>query len=395
MTNAVVKMQKLIRGFLARRRVARKRDFITKTAITLQCAIRRAIACHRVNVKRKEHGLKKSQQKAARDLQRVFRGTKGRARYTDAKKQYYMDLAEYNAATQLQAMVRRNAAIKRVDMIRAEKLASMNKAATFMRKMWLGAKTRKRYRELMSEFSKHERRVIIIQRYGRGFLVRLRMWREAIRAEEELWAALEIQRVWRGYCGRVLWEAKYEQVWRREMAAAMVQRNARGMISRAKVSKKRRRIARSEFERARLRFRSAQRVQALARGVISRKRTRAKAERYKKACVTIQRIARGRQLRKRLWAQLTVQRAQMIQAAIKGFLVRNRRFNLIAKVICIQRCWKKWRLKPENFRRQQFLAMQERKRKATLIQKSFRKHKEDKTISKIQQSDNPEKAGTS
>merc|ERR1712139_89059 len=121
------------------------------------------------------------------------------------------------------------------------------------------------------------------------------------------------------------------------MAAAMIQRNARGLVSRAKVSKMRRRIARTEFERARLRFRSAQRLQALARGVLSRKRTRAKMERYKKACVTIQRIARGRQLRKRLWAQLTVQRAVMIQAAMRGFLVRNRRFSLIAKVICIQR----------------------------------------------------------
>merc|ERR1712178_535312 len=111
------------------------------------------------------------------------------------------------------------------DHIRAEKLDAMNKAATFMRKMWLGAKTRKRYRELMSEFSKHERRVITIQRYGRGFLVRLRMWREAIRAEEELWAALEIQRVWRGYKGRVRWEASYEKVWCREMAAVTIQRH--------------------------------------------------------------------------------------------------------------------------------------------------------------------------
>merc|ERR1711879_933609 len=103
------------------------------------------------------------------------------------------------------------------------------------------------------------------------------------------------------------------------------------------------------------------------------------------------RIARGRQLRKRLWAQLTVQRAVMIQAAMRGFLVRNRRFSLIAKVICIQRGWKKWRLKPESFRKQNFLAMQERKRKASLIQKSFRRYQEDKQISQIQQSENPEK----
>merc|ERR1712072_943714 len=110
------------------------------------------------------------------------------------------------------------------------------------------------------------------------------------------------------------------------MTAAMFQRSVRGWLARTRVSRMRRRIARSEFERARLRFRSAQRVQALARGVLSRIKTRAKMERYTRACLAIQRIARGRQLRKQLWSKLTVQRAQMIQAAIRGFLVRNRRF---------------------------------------------------------------------
>ena len=56
-----------------------------------------------------------------------------------------------------------------------------------------------------------EAHIVTIQRYARGFLVRLRMWREAIRAEEELWAVLEIQRVWRGYHGRVRWEDAYEK----------------------------------------------------------------------------------------------------------------------------------------------------------------------------------------
>merc|ERR1719352_2089039 len=100
----------------------------------------------------------------------------------------------------------------------------MNAAATFMRKMWLGSKTRKRYRELLNEFRTHESHIVTVQRYSRGFLVRLRMWREAIRAEEELWAALEIQRVWRGYLGRVRWENAYEVVYDREIAAMKIQR---------------------------------------------------------------------------------------------------------------------------------------------------------------------------
>merc|ERR1719223_1725371 len=119
----------------------------------------------------------------------------------------------------------------------------MTKAATLIRKMWVGAKTRKKYQDLMREFASHEHQIINIQRHARGFLVRLRMWREAIRMEEELWAALEIQRVWRGYLGRVRWEDAYEEVWRREMAAAMIQRNIRGWLSRTRVNRPRRKIA--------------------------------------------------------------------------------------------------------------------------------------------------------
>merc|ERR1719272_2675440 len=162
-------------------------------------------------------------------------------------------------------MVRRDYAARRVDDVRADRLSKMNTAATFLRKMWLGARTRRRYKGLVNEFRTHEGHIVTIQRFGRGFLVRLRMWREAIRAEEELWAALEIQRLWRGYHGRVRWETAYERVWRQEMAAVAMQRNIRGWLARTRVNRSRRKIARAEFERARLRFRSAQRIQAAAR----------------------------------------------------------------------------------------------------------------------------------
>merc|ERR1719324_1668308 len=109
--------------------------------------------------------------------------------------------------------------------------------------MWLGSKTRKRYRESLNEFRTHESHIVTVQRYSRGFLVRLRMWREAIRAEEELWAALEIQRVWRGYLGRVQWETAYEKVWRREIAALRLQRVTRGFQARSNVGRKKRKIA--------------------------------------------------------------------------------------------------------------------------------------------------------
>merc|ERR1719236_392577 len=111
-------------------------------------------------------------------------------------------------------MARRDQATKRVDKIRLDRVALMNKSATFVRKLWLAHITRKRYLGLKKEFNSHIDSIVTMQRYVRGFLVRLRMWREAIRAEEELWAVVEIQRVWRGLVGRIRHEAKYKDMWR-------------------------------------------------------------------------------------------------------------------------------------------------------------------------------------
>merc|ERR1719465_117674 len=117
----------------------------------------------------------------------------------------------------LQSFARRDQATKRVNNIRRERLQLMNKAATFVRKLWLSHITRKRYLELKREFGMHADSIKVIQRYTRGFLVRLRMWREAIRAEEELWAVVEVQRVFRGFIGRKRWEDKYAEMFRKEI----------------------------------------------------------------------------------------------------------------------------------------------------------------------------------
>merc|ERR1719398_429480 len=144
----------------------------------------------------------------------------------------------------------------------------MSKAATVVRKHWLSYIHRKRFIELRQEFQLHENSIVTIQRYVRGFLVRLRLWRDAIRAEEELWAAVEIQRVWRGYMGRLKWELEYEAVWSREIAALRLQRYVRGWLARTRVHRMRRKAARSEFEKARRRFKGSQKIQALVRGWI-------------------------------------------------------------------------------------------------------------------------------
>mmetsp|Transcript_49510 Transcript_49510/g.78369 ORF Transcript_49510/g.78369 Transcript_49510/m.78369 type:complete len:924 (-) Transcript_49510:151-2922(-) len=382
---AAVKMQALVRGGQARKRVRERRSCLNSTAITIQCAIRQAIARRAVKAKRAKKQKEQDRVKAATDIQRFWRGCKGRQLAAVRRQRYTQDLVEHKAATKIQALVRRDHASRRVDDIRAERLKQMNRAATFLRKMWLGARTRKHYRELLDEFRTHEGNIVTIQRYSRGFLVRLRMWREAIRAEEELWAALEIQRIWRGYLGRVQWEDAYERVWRQEMAAAMIQRNIRGWLSRTRVNRTRRKIARSEFERARQRFRAAQRIQALARGAHARKIVRAKRDRVLKASICIQRIARGHALRVRLWHQVIELRATMMTAAARGFLVRNRRFRLVAKVICIQRHVRMWQKKPKAFRQQAFAEMQKRKLGAAKIQQAYRKRAEKKEIGRIKE----------
>merc|ERR1740123_1337103 len=326
-------MQALARGSQARKRVRKMRVFLNHTAIIIQSFVRMCIASRHARERRAELRQRKIMERAIVDLQRFFRGWKGRQRAAAARKKYIQDLTDHMAATKLQAMVRSDHARKRGDEIRATRLESMNKAATFMRKMWMGARTRKRYRELIVEFRRHEHDIITIQRFVRGFLVRLRMWREAIRAEEELWAVLEMQRVWRGYQGRVRWENAYEEVWRRETSAALVQRRVRGWLARTRVNRMRRRIARAEFDRARKRFRAVQKIQAV----------------------------------------------------VRGYLVRNRRFHLIAMVICVQRAWRAYQRKPAALRVEAREAALKRRRMAVLIQQTYRRHAEGKEVERIQQ----------
>lgn len=376
-------VQRFVRGHLARKRCSELRSFKFAIVVTIQRHIRawmaKRIAHHLAEEKRHRLVL----WNATVDLQRLFRGWKGRQRAHKAKLEYLRTKREYEAATRVQNVVRGRRARKRVNLLRELRMQEMEKAATFLRKVWIGVRTRKKYLQLQQEFKLAEGKIITIQRYMRGCMCRLKMWREAVRTEEELWAAVEIQRSWRGYRGRVLWEQTYEVMWRREMSAALIQRNVRGWLARLRVSRKQRRIARAEFERARERFRAAQKLQALVRGVLNRKRTRLQLARAVHAATQIQRIARGRAVRKRMWQQVIHQRATLIVAAGRGFLVRRRRMRLAAKVICIQRAYRRWlKLHPRE-REQRRQKMLVRKAKATIVQRHFRKFAEHKALQRI------------
>jgi len=314
-------------------------------------------------------------------IQRVHRGGEGRAKAAQARVQHSRQLEENKAASKMQAHVRREQETKRVEIMRAERLEKMHKSAIIVRKYFLRFVARRNYLNLKAEFASHVEKVVTMQRYTRGFLVRLRMWGEAVRAEEELWAVLEVQRVWRGYKGRQAWENKYEEMWRREMAGSAVGRQVRGWLARVRVGRLRRKIARVEFERARLRFRAAQRLQAFARGINSRRQTSARRARKLKATAHIQKVMRGHMLRKRLWAQVIDLRATMISAVARGFLVRNRRFHLVAKVILIQRTVRQWLSEiPAEIRAQKLESARMREKMATVVQQTYRKHLERKKV---------------
>lgn len=369
---AAIKIQKTVRGGVTRLRYRPMKEFKLAVICTIQRHFRVALAKAMVAERREQQRLALGQKKAAIDLQRTYRGMKGRKIAAERQKEYTKVMARTQAAVKVQSMARAHQAVTRVNNMRYQRMMELEKAATFVRKMWLGMQAKKRYAALRREFEKSESKIITIQRYMRGFIVRTQLWNKAEQHEEQSWAAIEIQRMWRGYAGRVRWENRLELVWRQEMAAAMLQRNLRGWVARVKVGKMRRKIARAEFEKARQRFRAAQQIQAVVRGMKVRYKLHVKLVRAGKAAVAIQRIARGRAVRNKLWRQVLLLKTITIQAAVRGLLVRCRQLHLIEKVVRLQRRYRRWRRRSQDFRREQIERSAHRRAQAKKIQQHFR-----------------------
>lgn len=371
--SAALAIQRRQRAKKAKEEVQTRREAVAKAAASIKSRIQGWV-CRRVLMELKaEHEQQLERSKAATRLQSVYRGCLSRVVAMEKKAQNRIELRQLSAAVKLQANARRRAAQKAVLVLRRQRLKNMNVAATYIRKMWLGYMHRKRFIELRQEFARHEDSVITVQRYVRGYLVRLRMWRNAIRAEEDLWAAVEIQRCWRGHLGRLRWELEYEAVWSRETAAFTIQRLVRGWLARTQVIRKRKRLARADFEKARRRFKAAQKMQALVRGVQCRKRMRVWRDWKVKAATDIQRVWRGRCLRRDNSDRDYLRKIVRIQAASRTFLVRCRRFHLLAKVIMIQHNWRRWiRYLPEAEKKRRRAIRKERLQAARAIQARYR-----------------------
>eukprot|EP00971_Amphidinium_carterae_P240827 4780942-Amphidinium_carterae.1 len=84
-------MQALIRGFLGKRRAARKRRSLTKTAVTIQSGVRMMIGKRKVRERRAAWKESQSKVKLALNCQRFYRGWKGRERFALAKAKYEED----------------------------------------------------------------------------------------------------------------------------------------------------------------------------------------------------------------------------------------------------------------------------------------------------------------
>eukprot|EP00933_Yihiella_yeosuensis_P032636 TRINITY_DN26249_c0_g1_i1.p1 TRINITY_DN26249_c0_g1~~TRINITY_DN26249_c0_g1_i1.p1 ORF type:complete len:1009 (+),score=203.17 TRINITY_DN26249_c0_g1_i1:70-3096(+) len=370
---AVVQIQKRMRAIMAKAEVEAKRQAVQWAKNVAGSCVRRYKALEFLEDLRRERDQEQAKLDAAIRIQSSFRG--GHDRDIVKKKRERLEAAQQQvrAAVKVQAAARAFVARKRVAQIRRDRLLGMHRAATAFRKHWLAYIHRKRYLELKKEFAMHEKSVVTLQRYVRGYLVRLRMWRNAIQAEEQLWAAVEIQRCWRGYLGRLRWELEYEAVWSRDAAALRLQRSIRGWLARTQVHRRRKRLARAEFEKARRRFKSAQKIQALVRGVQCRKRIAAFRSRKVKAALDIQRIFRGHQLRSANWEKEHLRRIVQIQSLARGFLVRSRRFQLLAKVVMIQRNMRRWqRYIPEAERRRRLQHWKQERQAAKTIQRGFR-----------------------
>jgi len=359
---ACTKMQRMVRGKQARQKVAALRQDRSKAALVIQRSTRSWRVSRTAWLEAKAIEAEQEQNGAAETIQRVFRGSAGRRKAKQARHEMQLEFERREAARHIAGAIRTDEARRQVQAMQFVRRDKMHQAATVIRKYWLRRLYSTRYRRLKSEFRTHESSVVTLQRFTRGFLVRLRMWRDAIRSEEELWAAVEIQRCWRGHVGRVRWELAYEWVWSREAAARRLQRFIRGWLARTRVYRMRKRLARAEFEKARRRFKAAQKIQALVRGVIARR----KVVEYKglkvQAVLAIQRVFRGHRFRCALWEQVRDKRATQIQAWARGRLIRNRRLGILARVILIQRTYRLWlRFTPEEERQRKLAARFRRK----------------------------------
>jgi len=307
-------------------------------------------------------------------LQRYARGKFGRERFKRLRMEHFEEMRLYQAATKVQSLMRMDLACRRVAKVRKIKKDRMHKAATHIRKMYLGWIVKKSYLEMREKFLENQVHVVVMQRYVRGFLVRMRIYRHALQAESEQWASMEMQRTFRGYLGRLRWEHHYELYWSRHMASVRMQAAVRRWLARLRVEDVRQKALRQKLAADRRRFLGAQRIQKHIRGVLSRTRVYQLLRYLYSAAVCMQRMWRGYAQRQRVITRVFQQRAITIQARARGFLVRNRLYYLNERVEKMQKLYRGFSTRDEDTKVAARKSRVRRYESSMAIQVQYREH---------------------
>jgi hypothetical protein len=307
-------------------------------------------------------------------LQRYARGKFGRSRFQRLRLEHFEEMRLYQAATKVQSLMRMDLACRRVAKVRKTKKDRMHKAATHIRKMYLGWIVKKSYLEMREKFLENQVHVVVIQRYVRGFLVRMRIYRHALQAESEQWASVEMQRAFRGYLGRLRWEHQYELFWSRHMASKRMQASVRRWLSRLRVEDMRQKKLQQKLDAERRRFLGAQRIQKHIRGVLCRVRVYQLLRYLYSSSVCVQRMWRGYMQRQRVIKRVFQLRAIAIQARARGFLVRNRLYYLNQRVEQMQKLYRGFSKSSEDTKAEARKTRVMRHESTVAIQVQYREH---------------------
>jgi len=321
--------------------------------------------------------------KCCMNTQRYYRGWKARQRREEMLREKLEVKKLNNCALMIQHFFRMGSHKQQAMARREAELKRAHAAATFVRKLWLGHVARQRYLQIQENLVVNETTVVVLQRFARGFLVRRRMKRNAVLVQDYVWAAVEIQRNWRGYVGRLRFEEALDIQWSRQFAAQRIQKVARGFLGRRRCLEIRRRLARLAFEKARERFRSAQRIQAMVRGALVREVLRRRQQHIEWAVVTIQSFWRITSVRKNARLQWQQKHAPIIQRHLRGFVVRRRRQDLERWAALIQANYRLFCNVPHDQRAARREAAQLRASAARTIQYQFQLHEQKKLLQEI------------
>merc|ERR1719337_823257 len=293
LNGAALDIQRLVRGGLGRIYVRLLRRHHIMAASIIQSGWRMKVERQIRHERLKQQMIFERQTFLAGILQRYARGKFGRSRFQRLRMEHFEEMRLYQAATKVQSLVRMDLACRHVAKVRKVKKDKMHKAATHIRKMYLGWIVKKSYVEMREKFLENQVHVVVIQRYVRGFLVRMRIYRHALQAESEQWASVEMQRAFRGYLGRLRWEHHYELYWSRHMACVRIQATVRRWLARLRVESMRQKELQRKLAAERRRFLGAQRIQKHTRGVLARARVYQLLRYLYSSAVCMQRMWRG------------------------------------------------------------------------------------------------------